>query len=127
MSGRARWCMYAWMNPEKRTCLEMNRGPERGMCEWCHDEQKGLHGATRQVGADRQSAAVSFGTAPLVGDVGSTPAPTASPPEPDRAATELVRRLLRQRADELGVDVADLAADYLPVLQERVRAARMFA
>ena len=95
MSGRAKWCMYAWMNPEKRTCLEMNRGPERGMCEWCHDERKGLH--AKPVSAE------------------------------DAAAIAMVRKLLRQRADELGVSVADLATEYLPVLQERVRAARMFA
>ena len=114
MSGRARWCMYAWMNPEKRTCLEMNRGPERGMCEWCHDEKNGLH-PPRDM---RDIRALRF-TSPQQ--------PKRTRPEPDSAAQELVRRLLRQRADELGVSVADLAEEYLTVLQERVRAARMFA
>ena len=57
----------------------------------------------------------------------SLPTPAASSPDEDEVAIALVRKLLRQRADELGVSVADLAAEYLPVLQERVRAARMFA
>ena len=99
------------------TAEQMDAG-RRWMADW--NEYAGnvfKHEVPPPVGVPVTDAAV----------VEAAPAPAAASPDEDEVAIALVRKLLRQRADELGMSVADMAAAYLPVLQERVRAARRYA
>ena len=95
------------------TCRHMYEEKPTGMCWVCQPDMfptlKELDAGRRWMAEWNEYAGNVFkhedpppahATEVVCSDAAS---PAAASPEPDRTAEELVRRLLRQRADELGV------------------------